>query len=89
MKKIFSLLILAGLLWGCSSQQKTAAVHSPPIPNKPPRMPETPAILVRANLFPHPGQGKEKPRERKTDNGQTTGKHQGQSTRQRKDFRFH
>jgi len=82
------LILFAGLLWGCSSQQKTASVHYPPVPNKPPRIPETPAILVKANLFPHPGEGKEKPRKRKTDTGQTKDKHQGQSTRQRKDFRL-
>jgi len=88
MKKIIMLILFASLLCGCSSQQKTASVHHPPVPNKPPRIPETPAVLVQANLFPHPDQGEKKARKRKTNNGQAKNKHRGQSTRQRKDFRL-
>jgi len=86
MKKICLILLLAGLLAGCGTQQKTASIEHPPVPNKPSRMPSTPAILEAGQIFPHPDQGQEKPKKRKQTDTQSKGNPTQKDTRPRKDF---
>jgi hypothetical protein len=54
MKKILMLILLAVFLFACQTGKESTAVRYPDPPNKPPRIPSGPAVLVDYLIPPHP-----------------------------------